>query len=126
MDAADAAGPVSCPLRFNGQSYNGINILSLWASAMECHFAAHIWMTYRQASELGGNVRKGEKGAPVVYANTITKTEIDDTAGKEAEHTIPFMKGYTVFNIEQIDGLPDHFYTKARNDPNPDERIDHA
>lgn len=72
--AAHAAGPVTRPLRFNGEPYSGINILTLWASAMERSFAAPIWMTFRQARELGGHVRKGEKGSPVVYANTIQRT----------------------------------------------------
>ncbi len=67
-DAAHAAGPVSKPLRHNGQAYSGINILMLWASAMERGYSAPIWMTFRQARELGAHVRKGEKGALVVYA----------------------------------------------------------
>lgn len=125
-NAAHAAGPVSRPLRFNGESYSGINVLTLWASAMERSFAAPIWMTFRQAKELGGHVRKGEKGAPVVYASTIVKTDIDETSGDELEHTIPFMKGYTVFNIEQIEGLPGHYYAPAETTRNPDERIARA
>ncbi|MFD0986250.1 ArdC family protein [Methyloligella solikamskensis] len=125
-NAGHAAGPVSRPLRFNGEAYSGINILSLWASAMERHFAAPIWMTYRQAAELGGHVRKGEKGSPVVYANTIVKTELDDKTGDELEQTIPFMKGYTVFNVEQIEDLPAHYYALREPARNPDERIAHA
>ena len=122
-NAAHAAGPVSRPLRHNGQPYAGINVLTLWASSMERHFAAPIWMTFKQARELGGNVRKGEKGSPVVYANTLTRTERDETTGEEIDQTIPFMKGYTVFNIEQIDGLPEHYYAPSNAEPNPDERI---
>ena len=53
-NAAHAAGPVSRPLRHNGQPYAGINVLTLWASAMERHYAAPIWMIFRQALELGG------------------------------------------------------------------------
>lgn len=55
-------------------------------------------------------MRKGEKGSLVVYANTITRTEQDEATGEETERDIPFMKGYTVFNAEQIEGLPAHFY----------------
>ena len=75
-------------------------------------FACPIWMTYRQALELGGQVRKGEHGSLVVYADKITRTETADN-GEELEHEIPFMKGYTVFNCEQIDGLPVHYYATA-------------
>ena len=122
-NAAHAAGPVSRPLRHNGQPYSGINVLTLWASSMERHFAAPIWMTFKQARELGGHVRKGEKGSPVVYANTLTRTELDEATGEEIDQTIPFMKGYTVFNIEQIKGLPDHYYAPAKARLNPDQRI---
>lgn len=124
--AGHAAGPVSRPLRWSGQSYAGINVLTLWASAMERGYAAPIWMTFKQALELGGAVRKGEKGSPVVYANTLTRTETDDATGEDAEVSIPFLKGYTVFNVEQIDGLPAHFYAPANAHPNPDQPIEHA
>ena len=124
-NAGHAAGPVSRPLRFNGESYSGINVLTLWASA-ERNFAAPIWMTFKQALELGGHVRKGEKGSPVVYANTIQKTEVDERTGDEAELTIPFMKGYTVFNVEQIEDLPAHYYSLREATRNPDERLAHA
>lgn len=120
-NAAHAAGQVSRPLRHNGQPYAGINILTLWASAMERHYAAPIWMTFKQAIELGGCVRKGEKGSPVVYANIIVCTEEGDD-GQDEERAIPFLKAYTVFNIEQIDGLPAHYYARAEVSTNPDER----
>jgi antirestriction protein ArdC len=83
-------------------------------------------MTYRQARELGGHVRKGEKGSPVVYANSIVKSELDEASGDEVDVTIPFMKGYTVFNVEQIEGLPSHYYALAQSGKNPDERIEAA
>jgi antirestriction protein ArdC len=123
--AAHAAGAVSRPLRHNGQPYSGINVLILWASAMERHYAAPIWMTFKQALELGGHVRKGEKGSPVVYANTIVRTEEGDD-GQDDERAIPFLKAYTVFNIEQIDELPAHYYARAESSVNPDRRIAHA
>jgi len=98
----------------------------LWASAMEQGFDCPIWLTYKQAAELGGQVRKGEKGSLVVYADTITKTEANDK-GEDVETVIPFMKGYTVFNAQQIVKLPEHFY--ARTEPQhsqPIERIERA
>jgi len=121
-NAAHAAGHVSKPLRHNGKPYAGINILILWATAMERHFAAPIWMTFKQARELGGHVRKGEKGSPVVYADTMVKTE-EGANGQDEERFIPFLKAYSVFNVDQVEDLPDHFYALANNEPNPDERI---
>jgi len=109
-NADHAAGRITRPLRANGIPYRGINIIMLWSSAMAQGFAAPLWLTYKQAQELGGQVRKGEKGSLVVYANTISRTETDEATGEELERDIPFMKGYTVFNAEQVEGLPAHFY----------------
>jgi antirestriction protein ArdC len=124
-DAEHAAGRITRPLRHTGQPYSGINILMLWCAAVEHGFAAPIWMTFKQALELNAHVRKGEKGSLVVYANTITKTE-DDGDGHEIEREIPFMKGYTVFNVEQIEGLPEHYYSKPTPKMTGPERIAHA
>jgi len=82
---------------------------------MEKGYAAPIWMTYKQAQELGAQVKKGEHGSLVVYANTLTRTETNEKTGQDEEIEIPYMKGYTVFNVEQIDGLPAHYY--ARSEP---------
>ncbi len=82
----------------------------LWTSSIEQGFAAPIWMAFKHAIELSAYVRKGEKGSLVVYANRTTKTE-DDGSGNEVEREIPFMKGYTVFNVDQIEGLPEIYYT---------------
>jgi antirestriction protein ArdC len=121
-NAAHAAGAVTRPLRYNGQPYSGINVLTLWASSMERGFAAPLWMTFKQALELGGHVRKGEKGSPVVYADKIVRTE-EGADGQDEERTIPFLKAYTVFNVEQIDGLPAQYHARADVPPNPDQRI---
>ena len=125
-NAEHAAGRITRPLRHNGQPYSGINILSLWMSATAQNFSAPIWMTFRQAIELDAHVRKGEKGSLVVFANSITRSEHDDQTGEDTEREIPFMKGYTVFNVEQIDGLPEIYYAQAESTLDPVARIDHA
>lgn len=51
----------------------------------------------------------------MVYANSITRTEHDDATGEDIEREIPFLKGYTVFNVEQIDGLPEIYYAKDQS-----------
>lgn len=104
--SADQAGArLSRPLRHNGTPYRGVNVLLLWGAAADRGFQAPIWMTYKQAQAVGAQVRQGETGTLVVYANRVTKTETDDQ-GEDTEREIAFMKGYTVFNVEQIDGLP--------------------
>lgn len=125
-NAEHAAGRINRPLRFNGQPYNGINVLMLWSAAVDNGYCAPIWMTYRQAQELGAHVRKGETGELVVYANTITKTEHDDETGEDVEQSIPFLKGYTVFNVEQIEGLPAHYYQLATPSIDSIARIAHV
>lgn len=121
-----SAGRIMRPLRGNGVPYQGINVLMLWAAAIEKGYAAPIWMTFKQALELKAHVRKGEHGSLVVYADKIVRTETDAKTGEESEHAIPFMKGYTVFNVEQIEGLPEHFYARPEARPDPVQRIEHA
>ena len=97
------------PLRANGTPYRGINVLLLWGEAMDKGYTCNTWMTYKQAEAHGAQVRKGEKGSTVVYADRATTTETNDN-GEEVERAFAFMKAYTVFNVEQIDGLPESFY----------------
>jgi antirestriction protein ArdC len=104
------AGRVTRPLRWNGTPYSGINVIMLWSEAMAGGYGCPIWMTCKQAAELGGQVRKGEHGSLVVHADRITRTETDTDTGQQTKRAIPFMKGYTVFNCEQVDGLPADYY----------------
>ncbi len=120
-----ANGRVTRPLRHNGQPYTGLNVLLLWSEAMARGFGSPMWMTFRQASELDAHVRKGESGTTVVYASRFTKTEFDPQGG-EVERDIPFLKAYTVFNCDQIDGLPDHYYNRPEPVIDPVERIAEA
>lgn len=123
--AEHAAGRINRPLRHNGTPYKGINVLLLWGEAMAKGYAAPIWMTYKQAKELGAQVRKGEHGALVIYANAFTVTETNPQ-GEDIERDIPFMQSYTAFNVEQIDGLPAHYYARPENPLPLSERIDAA
>jgi len=123
--AGNAIGRVTRPLRHNGLPYSGMNVLLLWSEAIARGYAAPMWMTFKQALELGGAVRKGETGSLVVFASRFTKTETD-AAGEEFDREIPFLKGYSVFNVAQIDGLPDHYYGRPEPVRDPIERIDHA
>lgn len=123
--AKHAAGRITRPLRHNGMPYRGVNILLLWGEAMLKGYVAPIWMTFKQAQEFGAHVRKGERGSLVVFANTVTRTETDAN-GEDVEREIPFMKPYTVFNVEQIEGLPAIFYARPENPLTLSERIEHA
>jgi antirestriction protein ArdC len=110
--ADHAAGRITRPLRHNGIPYKGINVVMLWSASVTKGYACPLWLTFKQAIELGGHVKKGETGELVVYANRITRT-VTDAKGEEVEREIPFMKGYTVFNAEQCEDLPTHYTAKA-------------
>lgn len=100
--------------------YGGINVLILWAEAIRHGFASQRWLTFRQAAAAGGNVRRGEKGSVICYADRFTpKTEQDRARddGQEAKQ-IAFLKQFTVFNVDQCEGLPERFYAASvESDP---------
>ena len=120
-----SASALALPLRHNGTPYRGVNVLLLWAEAFEKGYSASLWMTYKQAQALGAQVKKGERGTLVVFANRVTKQETDDT-GAETEREIAFMKAYTVFNVEQIDGLPEQYRPAPLPHAEPLQRIETA
>ena len=93
----------------------------LWLTAFERGYSSPLWMTFVQARDLGGCVKKGEKGTTVVYANSFEKTTTDADTGEETTARVPYLKSYTVFSAEQIDGLPSHYYAPQ---PEPKERAE--
>lgn len=117
-----ASASISRPLRHSGEAYSGINILLLWSEATARGYEASTWMTFRQALALGGCVRRGETGTTVVYANTLARSETDE-GGEEHLRRIPFLKAYTVFNVEQIEGLDPAYAPKPAPAVNPETRI---
>src|SRR5215471_13401735 len=74
-NAEHAAGRITRPPRGNGEPYKGVNVLMLWLAAEVQGFAAPIWVTFNQARDLGGHVKKGATGSMVVYADRFTRTE---------------------------------------------------
>ncbi|MBX7198508.1 MAG: ssDNA-binding domain-containing protein [Rhodospirillaceae bacterium] len=107
--------------------YSGINILILWGAVHDKQFRGQNWLTFRQALTLGGCVRKGEKGTTVFYADRfIPKSELEraQKTGDEA-NAVPFLKRFTVFNVDQCDGLPETAFAGIA--PLPErEAIPHA
>ncbi|MFN8343979.1 MAG: zincin-like metallopeptidase domain-containing protein [Spirosomataceae bacterium] len=104
------ARQVMRPLRWNNIPYTGINTLVLWGTAAEKGYVLPYWMTFKQATDLKANVRKGEKGEQVVYADKMVREE-ETPDGDTNSRRIPFLKTYTVFNTSQIEGLPASYYS---------------
>jgi antirestriction protein ArdC len=105
---------VSAPLAMpknaaTGRGYSGINVLILWGAVVQQGFPKQSWLTFRQALALGGNVRKGERGTPVVYADRFVPNDERRRSRETGDEAIaiPFLKRFTVFNAAQCDGLPD-------------------
>ena len=87
-----------------GSSYNGVNIVALWAAAEQGGFTTGYWATYKQWSLLGGQVRKGEKGSVVVFYKQMD-IEVSDTGNGERENkSVLIARSSRVFNVKQVDG----------------------
>lgn len=85
----------------SGRAYSGVNLWVLLSSP----FDSNMWLTYKQAQELGGNVKRGEKGTKVCYWNILNKEVLDQESGEKKEKKVFFLKTYTVFNAEQTEGI---------------------
>ncbi|MEQ9153498.1 MAG: zincin-like metallopeptidase domain-containing protein [Parvibaculum sp.] len=124
-----AAGDVPLrPLRTCGTPYRGINILLLWSAAMAGGYSSPYWMTFRQAKERAASVRKGERGTSVFYAGMmeVEGENTEDDGDDDARAVRFFMKHYTVFNAEQIDGLDAAFFPAKVDLPPAAARIAEA
>lgn len=118
--SAAAKAPPAMPRNAaTGRHYSGINVLILWGAVIQHGFPGQSWLTFRQALSLGGNVRKGEHGTTVVYADRFTPEDEKRRTHETGEDAapIPFLKRFTVFNAAQCDGLPDNIAAIAPPPP---------
>jgi antirestriction protein ArdC len=86
-----------------GVAYKGANVLSLLCSP----YASNGWCTYKQALEMGYQVRKGEKASPIIFWSFPDKKKRGGGETSESKSSFAFAKQYSVFNIEQLDGVPE-------------------
>ena len=102
------------PLRSCGTPYRGMNVIALWAATLESSFKSRHWFTFKQALALNAGVRKGERGSYVVYYTELTSKAGEGAmpSSDDISETRRILRGYTVFNADQIDGLPLEFYAK--------------
>jgi antirestriction protein ArdC len=85
-----------------GRPYSGINICLLWGARDEHGWPTSEYMTFKQALAKGAGVRKGERGTQIVFMRKLTVTDKET----EEQKKVGMLRAYTVFSIQQIDGLP--------------------
>lgn len=90
-----------------GRPYTGSNVILLWITATKNGYAAPAWLTYKQAQEAGGNVRKGEHGKKVYFVKQLIVKDKSADAADDDMCKIPMLREYTVFNVAQCEGLPE-------------------
>ena len=115
-----AKAPLAMPRNAaTSRQYSGINVLILWGAVVQNGYPTQHWLTFRQALSLGGNVRKGERGTTVVYADRFTPEDEKRRARETGEEagSIPFLKRFTVFNTAQCEGLPEDVAIEAPPPP---------
>ncbi len=115
-DGGSIGAPLVLPQRANGEFYRGVNVIALWATAQNRGFVSNYWFTFKQALSLGAQVRKGEHGAFVVFYKPVSKPEEDKESTEESAAARRVLRGYVVFNADQIDGLEKRF---VRAEPGP-------
>lgn len=106
-----------------GRAYSGVNILILWHHVARAGFATQTWLTYRQAQDMGGHVMKGERGVAACHADTFIPKAERERAEQDGNEPgrVPFLKRFTLFNVEQCEGLPEDAYQGAA--PLPEAEI---
>ena len=98
-----------------GQAYRGINILSLWVTALQHGYDSGEFATLKQWNGKGATVRKGEKASPIVFYREIDKSDDTSGADDEAQDRMFVARGYWVFAAEQVEG----YQTASQFPPNP-------
>lgn len=102
--SATAGRNVPCNAVSN-RPYSGCNVLLLWMT-QQGRFTAPRYLTFKQARDLGGNVRKGERGTKVYFVKQLPVRD-EQSDAQEAVRLVPMLRDYTVFNVEQCEGLPE-------------------
>jgi antirestriction protein ArdC len=91
--------------RASNRPYSGVNVWLLEWDRWVRGFTSNEWLTFKQAKKLGGSVKKGERSSMIVFWKIIKKTETDPVTGEDKKVTIPLLRYYNVFNIEQCEGI---------------------
>ena len=114
-NAEHAAGRITRPLRYNGKPYSGINVLPLWASAKDAELrGSHLDDLQTGRKNLTLISVRAKRVCSLSMRTALRARKPTTKTGDEIDREIPFVKGYTVFNVEQIDGLPERITRRPR------------
>jgi antirestriction protein ArdC len=94
----------------SGRPYRGVNVFLLGLTAAEQGYASPYWGTYRQISNLGGQIRRGERSTLVIFWKQAERTERDPQTSEPTIRQLPVLRYYRVFNAAQADNLPERFH----------------
>ncbi len=106
----------------SGKEYRGVNVFLLGCQG----FTSPYWVTFKQAKQLGGSVRKGERATPVVFWKWIERASEDPETGDTETKQIPLIRYYSVFNAEQCDGISHARLEAQQDEPAPFDPIEAA
>lgn len=96
-----------------GAAYQGVNVLLLWAAAMTHGYSSERWLTYKQAADMGGQVRKGEKSVACVFFKTVEREAKNEGDSTDKADSLRVISPFWLFNLDQIDGI-DHPHAVAQ------------
>lgn len=101
------------------RAYRGVNRILLTMEALARGYRCNRWLTYRQANELGGQVRGGQRGTQVVFyrLREVPPPEAERSEDEAKPKVVPLLRAYTVFNVAQVDGLPEHLSPRGPSQP---------
>jgi antirestriction protein ArdC len=102
----DKGGSMQRPANVASRNpYNGVNILSLWLSALASDYPSNVWGSYRQWQLSGAQVRKGEKASLVVFYKTVDVEQTNEQTGQPEQGERMFARASWVFNAAQVEGF---------------------
>ena len=124
-----AAPDAGRPLKHTGEPFGGAGVLAQWSTAKEKGFRLPTWMTFSAVREHGGRLLGGADPVTVFHGYTRPAVTVSAGTGEGVVRTIETWRPYTVFNVEQVEGLPRHLYRSYQeirpvSHHSPDQELD--
>ena len=115
------------PLKHTGEPFGGAGVLAQWSTAKQKGFRLPTWMTFSTVREHGGRLLGGTAPVTVFHGCTRPVVTVSAETGEGVVRTVETWRPYTVFNVEEVEGLPRHLYRSYGDpscQPSPEEGLD--